>query len=613
MTRPRRPRRHALRAAIVAGLLVLGAALSGFGSVAPATAAKPRTVTFTVGLLNNADSFNPFLGFEAESYEVWALMYDYMISYKMSDMSPRPGLATSWKTSDHGLTWTFKIRTGVKWSDGKPLTAADIAYTYNRILHGAVEQQNWASYLASVDTVTAPNATTVVMRLKKPNAVLPLLPMPIIPEHIWKHVSEKQLKTYTNESNVVGSGPFRLVSGSVSGSTYIFQRNPHYWGGTPHIDRVVFRIYKAEDTLIAALKKGDVDFAEGISPLEVKALSRLPDVKSELGNSPGFDEIAFNTGAVNTKTGKPIGDGNPAVRDPRFRFALNFAIDRADLARKVYQGGALPATTIIPPAYQDYVWSPPSSDAPRYDPQRAAHLLDEAGYKVGKDGWRTLPNGKPIGTLRLAARTESDQSLGTMNFLKEWLNDIHIKSKVVPMESGKLTTTILAGDFDLFQWGWYVEPDPDSILSDFTCAQLDASSDSWYCNKAYDKLYAEQHSEMDHARRAAIVKQMTQKLYDDAPYLVTVYTKIGEAYRSDRFHGFVPQPNPGGIYLEQYGVYNYIHIRPGAASGSAGSSGTSSNTSLVIGSLVGGVLLFTAGGLFGGWVGYRRASVDFRE
>jgi peptide/nickel transport system substrate-binding protein len=184
------------------------------------------------------------------------------------------------------------------------------------------------------------------------------------------------------------------------------------------------------------------------------------------------------------------------------------------------------------------------------------------------------------------------------------------------MESGKLTTTILDGDYDMFQWDWFVEPDPDAILSVFTCAQRDASSDSWYCNKAYDRLYAKQHAEIDHAKRIAIVKQMEQMLYDQAPYVVTVYSKIGEAYRSDRFHGFVPQPNPGGVYLFQYGAYNYVHLLagPATATGSGGgSSSATSNTGVVIASLVGGVLLFTAGGLFGGWVGYRRASVDFRE
>jgi peptide/nickel transport system substrate-binding protein len=614
----KRRRNDRVRVAFVAGLLALG--LVGAGAVSGTSAqaavqsqaAKKKLTTFTVGIHNNADSFNPFLGFEAESYEVWALMYDYMISYRMSDMSPQPGLAKSWNTSDDGLTWTFDIRSGVQWSDGKPLTAADIAYTYNRILHGSTEQQNWASYLASVKTVTAPDATTVVLKLSKRNSVLPLLPMPIIPEHIWKNISEKQLKTYTNEKNVVGSGPFRLESGSVSGSTYIFKANPDYWGGKPSIDRLVFRVFKAEDTEVQALKKGDIDFAEDINPLQVRALSKAKNIKSILGDSPGFDEIAFNTGSVNTKDNKPIGNANPAVGDPKFRYALQFAIDRKDLAAKVYQGGGTAGVSIIPPAYKDYFWNPPASAAPTYDPKKAEQLLDAAGYKVGKDGWRTLPNGKPIGTLRLAARGESDTSPPTMQFMKEWLKDIHIRSKIVTMESGKLTTTILAGDFDMFQWGWYVEPDPDSILSDFTCGQRGGSSDSWYCSKQYDQLYNEQHSEIDHAKRADLVKQMQELLTKDAPYLVTAYYKIGEAYRSDRWHGFVPQPNPGGIYLFQYGVYNYIHIKPGPASGKKHSASTS-HTGVVVGSVVGGTVLLALALFFGIFARRRKASVDTRE
>ena len=107
--------------------------------------------TFTVGILNEVDSFNPFLGIEAESYEMWALTYDYMITYSMEDMSPEPGLAESWETSDDGLTWTFDIREGVMWSDGEPLTAADIAFTYSRIIDGGPEASTWGSYLTSVD------------------------------------------------------------------------------------------------------------------------------------------------------------------------------------------------------------------------------------------------------------------------------------------------------------------------------------------------------------------------------------------------------------------------------------------------------------------------------
>ena len=99
-----------------------------------------------------------------------------------------------------------------------------------------------------------------------------------------------------------------------------------------------------------------------------------------------------------------MGDPNPAVLDRKFRFALNFAIDREQLASKAYQGAAMPATNIIPPAYKGYQWKPPTPDAYAYDPDKAKQLLDAAGYKVGSDGWRTMPDGSPIGKLRLAAR-----------------------------------------------------------------------------------------------------------------------------------------------------------------------------------------------------------------
>ena len=119
----------------------------------------------------------------------------------------------------------------MKWSDGEPLTAADIAYTYNRILDGGPEAATWSSYLTKASRrSTAPDDTTVVLTLKKPNAMLPLLPIPIVPEHIWKDVAEKDVKTYPAEPDdgqpVVGSGPFRLVEGTAGGSTYRSRPTP---------------------------------------------------------------------------------------------------------------------------------------------------------------------------------------------------------------------------------------------------------------------------------------------------------------------------------------------------------------------------------------------------
>src|SRR3954464_1844954 len=352
---------HRTAGAFLAVLGLLAASLlSGLATSSPA-AAKTKVV-FHVGMLGEGvDSLNPFLGFQAPSYEMWGLTYDYLTGYTMKDMSPAPGLATKWTTSSDGKTWTFTVRSGVKFSDGVPLTAADVAYTYNRILHGTVEQSNWLSYLNGVTKVTAPNATTVVLKLKQAVATLPLLPIPIVPEHVWKDVSEKEIKSYPAQPSggkpVVGSGPFRLVSGTADGSTFKFEANPDYWGGTPHIDEIDFQFYKNDDSGVQALKKGEVDFIEGITTLEVKSLEGDDRITAHNGNSLGFDEIAFNTGSVSAATGgHPIGNPNPAVLDPKFRHALGYALNLPQLIRNVYQGAGLPGSTFRANNYSKDPW-----------------------------------------------------------------------------------------------------------------------------------------------------------------------------------------------------------------------------------------------------------------
>ncbi len=585
-------------------------------------------VTFTVAFNSDVDSLNPFLGVEATSYELWAITYDFLVNYSMKDMSPEPGLAKSWDTSADGKTWTFHVRDGVKWSDGKPLTASDVAFTYNRVLGGGVEASNWSSYLNEVTKVTAPDAQTVVLQLSQPNAVLPLLPIPILPEHVWKGISEKQMKSYAAEPKdgkpVVGSGPFRLVEGTAGGSTFRFEKNPDYWNGTPHVDEVVYRVYKSNDPAVQALIKGEVDYVNDITALQVRALKGREGITAHEGNSPMFEEIGFNTGAVNTETGKPLGDGNPALKDPKFRHALGYAVDTARLAKSAFQGAATPGSTVVPDAYIKYHWKPPASQALTFDLDKAGQLLDEAGYKKGADGKRTMPDGSPLGTLRLFGRSEQKSSVDTVEFFKEWLADLGIDSKVTAMDSGKLGDLILRGEYDAFEWDWFVEPDPDGILADFTCDQRGGLSDSWYCDPAYDAMYQQQNGATDQAAREDIVRKMQQKLYQESPYIVTVYPLTGEALRSDRFACFQPQPDPGGVWLVQYGGHNYSELRPTADAGdcdgvasalkpavsSAGNDDGGSNTAAMV---IGGIVLvaLVAGGTL--LVMRRRTTVGERE
>ena len=626
--------RTALRGTAAAALLA-SLCLVPAATQPAAGASGDEKVTFTVGLLNEVDSFNPFKGIEAPSYEAWSLNYDFLVNYKMEDMSPAPGLAESWDTSEDGLTWTFHLREGVTWNDGKPLTADDVAHTYNRVIDGGVESDTWGSYLTSVEEAVATDPQTIELRLAKPNAVLPLLPIPILPEHVWKDISEEEANTYAAEPSdgpVVGSGPFELVEGTAGGSTYRFEANPDYWGGAPHIDEVVFRVYKAEDPAVQALIKGEIDFLHDITALQLDALKGRDGITTVDGVSPLFDEFAFNSGAIDIKTGEPIGDGNPALLDPKFRHALGYAIDYDRLIESAYQGAAEPGQTLVPAIYERFHWAPEEDDAFTFDLEEAGRLLDEAGYEKGPDGLRTMPDGSPIGTLRLTGRPEEPRSIKALDFFKEWLADLGIESEVSAMESGRLTTAILEGEFDVFHWNWYVEPDPDSILDVMTCEERGSWSDSWYCNEEYDRLYKAQNAELDEDKRAEMIKQMQQILWEDSPYLILAFPTTGQAFRSDRFACFQPQPDPGGVLLVQYGARNYTLLRPAEDAGDCDGVTTAlgvdegsnpfadaaegedsddgGNTAVLIG---GGVLLVALLGGGAVWAARRRATAGERE
>ena len=193
------------------------------------------------------------------------------------------------------------------------------------------------------------------------------------------------------------------------------------------------------------------------------------------------------------------------------------------------------------------------------------------------------------------------------------------------------------GNFDMFEWGWGVEPDPNYMLSTFTCASRSYEedgtiyanlSDSFYCNPEYDKLFEEQATETDFAERQAIVREMQQMLYDAGVYLITYYANGLEAYRNDRFTGWVPQPAENGTLIYQWGTWSYFNVAPVTAASSAdspaasASPGATSESSAAVepesGTISGLIVVLIAAGviiliLVVAVVMLRRKSTDDRE
>ena len=139
-------------AAAAALTLGLGATGAAAASVSPSPTTEDQVV-LTVGVLGDIDSANPFTGIVAEAYEIYQLEYPTLTEYSAEDFSIVPGLAESWEESADKTTWTYKIRAGVQWSDGTPLTAKDVAYTFNRVLNGEYEQTNFGSYVENITKV----------------------------------------------------------------------------------------------------------------------------------------------------------------------------------------------------------------------------------------------------------------------------------------------------------------------------------------------------------------------------------------------------------------------------------------------------------------------------
>jgi peptide/nickel transport system substrate-binding protein len=202
---------------------------------------------------------------------------------------------------------------------------------------------------------------------------------------------------------------------------------------------------------------------------------------------------------------------------------------------------------------------------------------------------------------QLYSRQNSKTSQTTIQLLQGWLEAIGIDSTAESVSEGRLYGIAGDGTFDMYEWGWVVEPDPDYQTSVFTCDQMSYESksgkiwaglnDSFFCDEEYDQLYEDQAIEIDRDARAALVKEAQQIVYDNNAYIVTEYYDYLQAYRNDRFTGFVEQPSDNGAILFQYGIYSYLNIEPVTADSGGSGETSETNTALIVGGVAAAAVL----------------------
>ena len=553
-------------------------------AVVPTAAADP--VIFTAGTTQDFDSSNPYQTALVSGYEAFQLSFDLLVGFGL-DTKPIPGFADKWTRNPDNVT--FHIRTGMKWSDGQPATAEDACFSWQLALDAhAADASIGLGYLdtgvsdAGVTKVACPDAETMIAYTTDQSDRIYQIYLPIVPKHIYGKDDYKKIGDEPFNGPLVGTGPYQLAEWK-TGQFMRFTRNPNYWGTQGFADEVVLQIFSSSDTMVQALKAGDLQYAHGVNAQQLNALKTEPNIQTVVGSANGWSQLAFNV--YGTGTGKTIDGGGPSTKallDPKFRDALGYAVDKKLLVDRVLGGYGEVGSTIVPPVLGDMHVDPA---APRtFDIEAAKQKLTSAGYVLDATTNKRLDKeGKPI-VLRLVMPDSDENYPKAAEFIKDWYGQLGIEVDTKIYDSDTLVDLLLPPEaggaankakYDIELWGWAGNPDPNGLLDVFLCNEIGNLSDSNFCDPAYDSLYADE-SKLAGAERNAVLKTMQNMIYGLAPYDILYYDANLDAYRTDKFTGLQNMP-ANGTPLFSYGTFNYTQIKDATAVPTPGPSSAASS------------------------------------
>lgn len=519
--------------------LAMAAASLIAGCSSSHTSDNSGSVTFLIESM--PPNLDPRIGTDAFSEHIDGLIFSSLLAHDAS-MNIVPDLAQSWETPDP-LTYVFHLRKGVKFHDGSPFTSADVKFTFDSIMSGAIKTGKRTAF-RTVGSVEAPDDYTVVFHLKEAYAsFLWNLTRPgvgIVRRGSGLEVAQKP----------IGTGPFRFVSMTVD-EEIILDRNPDYFGnassgaanatqastaaisapaGSPitdsasPIEHVRFRIVPDATTRALELRKGTADG-------EINSLT--PDMVATLAKQQGL-QASEQPGTVLAYIAINMDD--PILAHREVRQALAFATDRDSLIRYLLRGEARSAASLLPPSHWAYE---PNLKQYKYDTNRAEELLDVAGYLRGRDGVR----------FHITLKTSMEEST---RLLSEALADQWKKVGVVldlrPLEFATFYSDITHGTFQLYTYRWIGgNNDPDIFEFVFSSKKMppDGANRGHYHNPELDALIARERVEMDQQKRKAILSSIQKIVSEDEPYINLWYLDNESVHRNRLTDIQIP---PGGDY-----------------------------------------------------------------
>jgi len=533
---------------LVALGLVLGACRAaqqspGSQSGAPQPSSNLTGGTVRIGIGGSPDSLNPGNGLLAEAYTLYELVYDTPIGINEAGEF-YPELATEWSVSDDGLTWTMTIRDDAVFHDGEPVTAEDVAFSI-QLYKDTTDFPYLPSYASYFETIEAPDETTVVLTTAEPigNFEANIVFMYVIPQHIWEDVEDPI--EFQNE-DMIGSGPFKLAEAKRREFTRL-EANADYWNGAPFIDEVILQTYRNADARVAALSNGEVDAISEFPPTAFPTLDNAENVEVHIADiAAGGDirDILFNMVSSEDCPTDDGGEctGHPALQEVEVRQALAMAMDKQQIIDVALLGLGSQGVGFVPPGLGEYFIGT-EADIP-FDVAGANALLDQAGYTdTDGDNIRDCKAGQDCDdlTFRFNFPDDIDTAPREAELIKGMWEQIGVTIEIGALDSDTLTSICCpAFDYDVILWGWGSDPDPGFLMSVTTCAEIPTGySETGYCTEEYDQLYAEQGTETDRDARIAIIHEMQQMLLDAVPYIVPYYAQDREAWRTDKFTGWI--------------------------------------------------------------------------
>ncbi len=488
----------------------------------PITTMLPRpsdgAAVVTLTMARNADmlTWDPYPTGDDPSIFTQMVVYDRLVKLAPSNKDVEPELATSWKMSPDGLTATFALRQGVKFSDGSPLTADDVVLSLTR----AIDQKSeWGFLFSPVKSVNKVDDKTIAMHMSEPFAPL-LAALSTFAASIY---SKAQFDKYGKEmaQHPLGSGGFTLESWQ-KGSQITLVKNQNYWQpGKPKIDRIIMRVVGDDNTRVLQLRSGQVDLIDFVPPNQVQQIRAV-----------GQKVYAVNGTAVLRYT---LNESIKPLDEVNVRAALAHAVDREAVAKNVYFGLATVAKSLLPATTLYY---DPNADPMTYDLAKAKAFLAKSSVPGGFTLTVQLPSGN---------QTYLDAATIWGNGLKQ----IGVTLKIEQLEATTLIQMRNAEHYSVYNAAWTNDtPDPDELLGVAMDFKSQHAAHTFYNNPEAQQLVAQARRELDPKKRQALYTQLQRIESRDAPQIYIV----------DVPRLFASSPNLGGFEPNSQGKYGFDNV-----------------------------------------------------